>query len=441
MHGHAGMVVPPARYTVEYSITAYVMEPNPGEAPLYPPGVTAANQRIIDTQWRRSATIYAEQTAVHQALKNQLQRSIPDEFWAGLLVPGTGLATVNIQAMYQYLYANYGQVTDADLELNRQRITEQFDFSGQPMEMYYKKIYDAQQLATNAGRAYTDAEIVSMAFLNLERSGVYPLDCREWEMRPAADKTYINLRAHFIAAQVRQRHSRGLGNGMINNIETLEEAMRDFTKGAAADRAAAAELRQQNEALNASVNNLQQQMADMFSNQQAQLNAAFINAMQQQPFPPYQHQGNGNGKRKKKPKAQTPAFPTWMGMQQHIMPQALQQQFQQFQQQQQQQQQQRPVPFQQMPGQQSNQHGNPAWMPMQANPQFMPQYMQQPMQQKPTNQRPLRSKTAYCHTHGYDVADGHTSMTCRNPGPNHQYMATRENPMGGSTNGASRVNL
>ena len=33
-HGHAGMVVPPARYVVEFSPTAYVWEPILDEAPV-----------------------------------------------------------------------------------------------------------------------------------------------------------------------------------------------------------------------------------------------------------------------------------------------------------------------------------------------------------------------------------------------------------------------
>ena len=40
-HGHAGMVVPPARYVVDFSPTAYVWEPTPDEAPVYPVGITA----------------------------------------------------------------------------------------------------------------------------------------------------------------------------------------------------------------------------------------------------------------------------------------------------------------------------------------------------------------------------------------------------------------
>ena len=40
-HRHAGMVVPPARYVVKFSPTAYAWGPIPDEAPVYPIGITA----------------------------------------------------------------------------------------------------------------------------------------------------------------------------------------------------------------------------------------------------------------------------------------------------------------------------------------------------------------------------------------------------------------
>ena len=43
-HGHAGMVVPPARYVVEFSPTSYAWEPIPDEVPVYPVVITATAQ-------------------------------------------------------------------------------------------------------------------------------------------------------------------------------------------------------------------------------------------------------------------------------------------------------------------------------------------------------------------------------------------------------------
>ena len=41
-HGHAGMVVPPARYVIEFSPKAYAWETIPEEAPVSPVRITAA---------------------------------------------------------------------------------------------------------------------------------------------------------------------------------------------------------------------------------------------------------------------------------------------------------------------------------------------------------------------------------------------------------------
>ena len=47
----------------------------------------------------------------------------------------------------------------------------------------------------------------------------------------------------------------------------------------------------------------------------------------------------------------------------------------------------------------------------------------------------------YCFTHGFDVADGHTSATCLYPSWNHNWNATRNNTMGGSQKDAYKVVL
>jgi hypothetical protein len=47
----------------------------------------------------------------------------------------------------------------------------------------------------------------------------------------------------------------------------------------------------------------------------------------------------------------------------------------------------------------------------------------------------------YCHTHGGDVKDGHTSATCNRQGPVHNLNATRANMMGSSPAGMHKMIL
>ena len=125
--------------------------------------------------------IYRDQSGTPTALKNQLHQKYSPEYWTGVVQLGTGIATISLLGMYAHLYANYGQVTERDLEEARSVITLQFEFTTLTMEQYLFKVRKCQQLHENAlpPRPITYTESMGMAYLNLQRSGLYPLDCRE----------------------------------------------------------------------------------------------------------------------------------------------------------------------------------------------------------------------------------------------------------------------
>ena len=124
--------------------------------------------------------IYRDQSGTHTTLKNQLYQKYSPEYWTGVVQPGTGIARISLLDMYAHLYANYGQVTEVGLEEARLVITAQFKFATLPMEQYLFKVQECQQLHGNAllPRPITDTEAMGIAYLNLQRSGLYPLDCR-----------------------------------------------------------------------------------------------------------------------------------------------------------------------------------------------------------------------------------------------------------------------
>ena len=84
---------------------------------------------------------------------------------------GTGIATISLMDMYAHLYANYGYVTEGDLEESRSGITAQFEFATLPMEQYLFKVRKCEKLHGNARppRPITDMEDMGIAYLNLQR--------------------------------------------------------------------------------------------------------------------------------------------------------------------------------------------------------------------------------------------------------------------------------
>ena len=51
-----------------------------------------------------------------------------------MVQPGIRIATISLLGMYAHMYANYGQVTENDLEEARSGITALFEFETLPME-------------------------------------------------------------------------------------------------------------------------------------------------------------------------------------------------------------------------------------------------------------------------------------------------------------------
>ena len=80
IHGHAAMVVPPAKYAAEYSNIAYIWEVNLGEGPVFPANITAASARTLENNYTSSAHVFQYQTRTHTALKNQLYSHYPTEY-------------------------------------------------------------------------------------------------------------------------------------------------------------------------------------------------------------------------------------------------------------------------------------------------------------------------------------------------------------------------
>ena len=476
-HGNAAMVVPPARYAAEYSLVPFVWEPNPGEGAVFPPNVQIGNARTLENNFRTSSRVFREQMGIHIALKNQLYRCYSAEYWTGLIQPGTGVATVTLQQMYGHLYQNFGQITEADLEESRQGVTTQFDFANQTVPAYLHLIRRCQQLHGNAlpPRPITDNEAMGIAYLNLQRSGTYPLDCREWEMIDPNLRNFAQLQTRFILAERRLRASRsnGLPAGLVNNLHDLQRAMEGLTAATAQERTDAAQARLDAETLQGAVNNLQTQMAGILLPGQAAINAVGYQPppqVRQQQQPPRQsgavnHQGE----------------PVWHWDENGAIQPWTPPSPQQLQQMQQQQQYFRPAGGR---GQRNGGRGNAGRGSFRRgngrhyqNPPRVQQYPQgfawqggqqagyQPQQQQnqgfgygninnhggrgqgqqqfggrgPRSMRPLPTDFSYCWSHGYAVSAQHNSAMCEDQAPGHQTQATRQNTMGGNPKGVERL--
>ena len=63
------------------------------------------------------------------------------------------------------------------------------------------------QEAVAVQNPYSPAQIVSMAYANIEKCGLYQEDFRKWSRKTQSEKTWVNFKAHFARAFKETRRS------------------------------------------------------------------------------------------------------------------------------------------------------------------------------------------------------------------------------------------
>ena len=115
------------------------------------------------------------------------------------------------------------------------------------MPQFLHMVRKSQQLHGNAipQRSITDNEAMGISYLNFQRSGTYPLNGQEWEMRDPTTKSFVNLQTAFIAVErrLRTQHGQVFQQGIANNLEDLQRVLEGLTMATAQEREDAAAAR------------------------------------------------------------------------------------------------------------------------------------------------------------------------------------------------------
>jgi hypothetical protein len=122
-------------------------------------------------------------------------------------------AHINLQTVY-------GNVMPDNLKLNFQNLSRQWN-PEQPLEDLWKQINTCQKIASHSAEKITDATVIRLTLNNLEESGVFHHNIRNWRRRPTVEHTLLNLKAHFNAAdieRIRLRSSKSAGYAQLANI-------------------------------------------------------------------------------------------------------------------------------------------------------------------------------------------------------------------------------
>ena len=132
--------------------------------------------------------------------KNFIQDGIDDMYLKGITDRNVGLAHVTIRDILAFLFQNYGNITQYDIEENDKKLKEKWD-ANTPIEMLFGQLDNAQDFTAAAGQPYTNNQLLTTAYNLVYATGLFFDDCKAWNRLPTNQKTMDNFKTMFQQAQ------------------------------------------------------------------------------------------------------------------------------------------------------------------------------------------------------------------------------------------------
>ena len=191
-HGHIGLIMKPALYRT-LSDVPYSIPVDPGPIPAFAPGSSGLVREQITNEFDESKRIFANHYNMDLALKALIIEAMDTVYLEEKRDRYTGFLSVTARDLMDHLLQRYGKITASAHMANKRKIDEPLDPAA-PIDVYFKRIDECVQFATDAETAYTSEQILQTAYYAISSSNLYTDACNEWRRKPTHEKTWANFK-------------------------------------------------------------------------------------------------------------------------------------------------------------------------------------------------------------------------------------------------------
>jgi hypothetical protein len=257
--GYLGVTVSPPIFNT-LSATPFTLPINPGTSPTFPAAATGPVIANIRQVFQEEFAEFKRYIDVCNAISALIIEVVEPVYLAALRLPYIGLGTRSPLEILAHLYTNYANITPGDLEQNGLAMQQPCDVN-QPIEVFFKQIEDAMEFAAAGQTPYTPAQVLSIAYQSIFRTGIFNDDCKIWKRQTAAYKTWAQFKIDFRVAYKEYRDSldispQAAGFHAVTNEHQQEstiDAIANLATATAEDRKAASNLTDTNATLTKSL--------------------------------------------------------------------------------------------------------------------------------------------------------------------------------------------
>ena len=197
--GYRGLADQPAEYAMK-SLTPWVDAPNPGPHCII--GLNAQLTRDAEAIYNVSKMEYLSQINMTQAIINALNIAVPKEFKRSTNAAGTFMGASpyrnnnNPRTILLAPRTLYGRPMPAKKQANNALFGAPWN-PADPIKTYFDRLEECFVTAIIATPPYTTAQMMDMAIMTLQITGLYSQALTEWESLPLKDRTWDALKSHF----------------------------------------------------------------------------------------------------------------------------------------------------------------------------------------------------------------------------------------------------
>ena len=235
-HGHAGLIVEPAKYLTMTGGTAFIQPGNPG---IYPaglaPNAAAGTRAREEAEHKELIAQYEIHKGVEQALKDIIIQAVDEDYLLEIKDETLGFLNETPRSMIIHLRNRGGALDFADTKTLLTERDQEWDASEIPT-IYFNRVEKAMQQLTRAGITSDLKERTDMALYYLKSTGEYDAAVREWETKPVATRTWANIKIFMSAEyakenkQNKQTAKQMKANAIEEQAEATEELIANLTE-------------------------------------------------------------------------------------------------------------------------------------------------------------------------------------------------------------------
>ena len=235
-HGHVGVIMAPPEYNVMTGGIDFVNPTNPG---IYPAGLAA--NAAAGTRAREEA-IHKELIAqfetfegVRLGTKDLILEAVDNEYLSEIEHDTLGFLNQTPRQMIDHLLTRGGALDFADTKDLLAERDGEWNVTENP-QIYFNRVEKAMKGLARNGINSDLNERRDIALFQLKATGEFDPAVREWEAKPAADKTWANIKTFITAEYAKENKQNKLSakhfkaNAIQEQAEATEELIATLTE-------------------------------------------------------------------------------------------------------------------------------------------------------------------------------------------------------------------